>query len=168
MTDNTPELSPPGAHATPLDPDEDELWEGYIAHLRAIARGERVGWRPARIDYERALNALHVPKNAGSSASDLERILRRIPDGWGRWVRCDRGWYPLIIELDHRLAEIDPAYHVHQIKEKFGALRFYFQGAQLRRIACSGWSTMRRTDPGSSARFAGPRGLSYSARANPK
>ena len=35
------------------------------------------------------------------------------------------GWEQLIVDLDARLAAIDPDYAVAQIKEKFGALRYY-------------------------------------------
>ncbi len=37
-------------------------------------------------------------------------------------------WYPILARLDERLREIDPDYQVHQIKEKFGTLRFYWAG----------------------------------------
>ncbi|OBI39699.1 hypothetical protein [Mycobacterium colombiense] len=69
--------------------------------------------------------ALHIPANAGEHAAAIEAILRRVPDGWGRWLSVDAGWYPLVIATDRRLAEIDPGYVVHQIKEKFGTLRYY-------------------------------------------
>ncbi len=36
------------------------------------------------------------------------------------------GWYPLVIATDQRLVEIDAEYVVHQIKEKFGTLRYYY------------------------------------------
>lgn len=35
------------------------------------------------------------------------------------------GWLPLIIELDENISKLDPDYIIHQIKEKFGLLRFY-------------------------------------------
>lgn len=57
--------------------------------------------------------------------SALEPILERIPARWGRWIDVDAGWYPLVIATDIRLAAIDPHYVVHQIKEKFGTLRYY-------------------------------------------
>jgi hypothetical protein len=71
------------------------------------------------------LEALHIPDDAGDYAEGLRAILVRIPEGWGRWISCDRGWYPLICELDSALAQLDPDYVVHQCKEKFGTLRFY-------------------------------------------
>lgn len=46
-------------------------------------------------------------------------------DGWGRRISHDEGWYPLVVNLDERLAAIDPDYVVHQVKEKFGTLRYY-------------------------------------------
>jgi hypothetical protein len=77
------------------------------------------------IDPQKHRNALHIPADAGTHAAVIETILRRIPDGWGRWISVDAGWYPLVIATDHRLAEIDPDYVVQQIKEKFGTLRYY-------------------------------------------
>lgn len=71
------------------------------------------------------LNAYRVPENAGEYAEALGAILRRIPKGWGRWIDCGPGWYPLIVEADQRIAQIDPDYAVFQIKEKFGSLRYY-------------------------------------------
>ena len=76
-------------------------------------------WRETR-------DSLHVPEDAGEYVAQLTAILRRIPEGWGRWIRCDAGWYPMICELDHELAQLDPNYEVHQVKEKFGELRYYF------------------------------------------
>jgi hypothetical protein len=77
------------------------------------------------IDLEKHRNALHIPADAGPHAAAIETILRRIPDGWGRWISVDAGWYPLVIATNHRLAELDAEYVLHQIKEKFGTLRYY-------------------------------------------
>lgn len=71
------------------------------------------------------INSLHVPEDAGEYRKGIVELISRIPDGWGRWISCDAGWYPLITELGTKLAAIDPNYVVHQIKEKFGTLRFY-------------------------------------------
>jgi len=71
------------------------------------------------------LNSLHVPEDAGAYRDGIIELLARIPDGWGRWISCGPGWYPLITELGSKLRAIDPNYVVHQIKEKFGTLRFY-------------------------------------------
>ncbi len=35
------------------------------------------------------------------------------------------GWVNLVLELDEDLAELIPDYTISQVKEKFGALRFY-------------------------------------------
>jgi hypothetical protein len=78
------------------------------------------------IDPQKHRNALHIPADAGRHARVIETILRRIPDGWGRWISVDAGWYPLVIATDKRLAELDADYVVHQIKEKFGTLRYYY------------------------------------------
>lgn len=75
--------------------------------------------------YRETRDALHVPEDAGEYAEGLRAILLRIPDGWGRWISCSAGWYPLICELDSALAQLDPDYTVHQCKEKFGRLCYY-------------------------------------------
>lgn len=71
------------------------------------------------------INRLHVPEDAGDYRTGIIELLSRIPDGWGRWISCDAGWYSLITALGAKLATVDPDYVVHQIKEKFGTLRFY-------------------------------------------
>ena len=35
------------------------------------------------------------------------------------------GWYDIIIRLNEQIASLVPDYEVHQIKEKFGGLRYY-------------------------------------------
>lgn len=82
------------------------------------------------------LDTIHVPEDAGDHADDLRRILSRIPPRWGRWISCSSGWYPLIIELDKKLAEIFPDYELHQVKEKFGTLRYYIGFPQLDPQCC--------------------------------
>lgn len=71
----------------------------------------------------------------------LATILNRIPKQWGKWVDVGPGWHPIVIELDQQLAAIDPNYEIHQVKEKFGGLRYYCsletdtQGAKLIKAA---------------------------------
>lgn len=77
-------------------------------------------------DIEAFTNAIRVPGDAGDDAGALEAILRRIPDGWGRWIGVGRGWYPIVTALDRRLADLDRGYRVLQVKEKFGTLRYYW------------------------------------------
>ncbi len=73
----------------------------------------------------------HIPSDAGELADSLVAVMMRIPDGWGRWIACERGWYSIIIEIDRRLAELDPNYVVYQIKQKCGDLCFYFDPTEL-------------------------------------
>lgn len=72
------------------------------------------------------LNEHHLPEDAGEYAEGLSRILDKIPEGWGRWISHDKGWYRIICEADEMLSYIDPDYEIHQVKEKFGTLCFYF------------------------------------------
>lgn len=82
------------------------------------------------------LNTVHIPEDAGEYVDDLRRILERIPERWGRWISCSSGWYPLVIELDQKLAEIFPDYELHRVKEKFGTLRYYIGFSQLDPQCC--------------------------------
>jgi hypothetical protein len=56
----------------------------------------------------------------------LRPVLTRFAPGWDRWVECGEGWWPIIADLDRHIAATAPDYRVHQIKEKFGGLRFYY------------------------------------------
>lgn len=59
----------------------------------------------------------------------LAGVRGRIDVAAGYWPSIDvgDGWLPVVARLGDRLAGIDPGYVVHQIKEKFGGLRFYAQ-----------------------------------------
>ncbi|WP_208322524.1 hypothetical protein [Mumia sp. ZJ430] len=61
----------------------------------------------------------HLPEDALSS------LLQRFPDGWGQWIDCDRGWFPLLAALDADLAAVCPEYELRQVKQKYGSLRYY-------------------------------------------
>ncbi len=95
-----------------------------------------MGW-----EYDERRESVHVPKDAGEYTDRHVKIMMRIPDGWGRWISCDRGWYPIIIGVDRRLAELDPNYTVHQVKEKFDGLWYYYEptdsvdGTALRKMS---------------------------------
>jgi hypothetical protein len=82
-------------------------------------------WNQTNGIWAETRDSLNLPDDAGEHAAGLAAILRRIPDGRGRWIGVDAGWYPLICELDSVLAELDPGYVVQQAKEKFGRLAFY-------------------------------------------
>jgi hypothetical protein len=84
-----------------------------------------------KIDLDAILDTPVVPADAGEYAEGLTKILSRIPPRWGRWIQCDKGWYPLLCELDEKLAAIFPDYEVHQVKEKFGTLRYYIGAPEL-------------------------------------
>lgn len=89
-----------------------------------------------KTDLDAMLNTIYVPEDAGNHAEDLRKILSRIPENWGRWISCASGWYPLVIELDRKLAEIFPDYELHQVKEKFGTLRYYIGFPDLQPQCC--------------------------------
>lgn len=55
----------------------------------------------------------------------LQSILDRIPAQWGKWIQVDKGWHDILVDLDCKLAALDPSYEVFQVKEKFGGLRYY-------------------------------------------
>lgn len=132
------------------NPSPDLLSETEHAQLRAarsatadlrdaLDAGDAEGRRAAfgqllqtlsNIDFDSTRDKLHIPDDAGPYRDGLVKILRRIPPNWGRWISCDRGWYPIIIELDQALAAIDPGYTVHQVKEKFSGLRYYFHPSE--------------------------------------
>ncbi len=59
--------------------------------------------------------------------ADLTPILERINAPWMPRIDCGEGWYALLLELDQALSQVEPAYVILQVKEKFGALRFYFE-----------------------------------------
>lgn len=56
----------------------------------------------------------------------LKPISDRIPPEWRPTIAIQAGWDPIVITLDQQLAEISPDYEVHQVKEKFGGLRYYY------------------------------------------
>lgn len=53
-----------------------------------------------------------------------EDIKARTPRGW-YGLSIPRGWEDLVAECHQILVRIHPDYEVHQIKEKFGGLRYY-------------------------------------------
>jgi len=89
-----------------------------------------------QIDIPKVINSIHIPKHAGQYEAALIAILKRIPDGWGRWISCDPGWYPIIVDLDAALASLCPDYVVLQIKEKYGTLRYYAEPPSYPDPAC--------------------------------
>jgi hypothetical protein len=87
-------------------------------------------------DMQNLLDNEWLPEDAGEYSEGLIKIIRRIPPRWGRWISCASGWYPLLIELDEKLAQIEPDYEIHQVKEKFGTLRYYIGISDLKPQCC--------------------------------
>jgi hypothetical protein len=81
--------------------------DGFTAAFAALAQ---IG---GRLDIEEVLNALHVPDDAGEHTGALRRMLLRIPDGWGRWIGCSRGWYANLVELDEQLQALFSGFELH-------------------------------------------------------
>lgn len=78
------------------------------------------------MEYREFRDDPHLPEDAGEYAEELTDILNRIPIGWGKWISCDKGWYKIIVETNQKLRFLYPTYEIHQIKEKFGTLRYYY------------------------------------------
>jgi hypothetical protein len=107
----------------------ERLRDASTMRLRSV-KEIRQGKVVLDVDYQQLLNTVHVPEDAGEHAEALRGILLRIPYGWGRWISCDRGWYPLLVELDEQLRMLLPNYVLHQVKEKFGGLRYYWESGE--------------------------------------
>lgn len=45
--------------------------------------------------------------------------------GWYGCIAPD-GWKNIVEDVDRMLSTLDPDYEIHQIKEKFGTLRYYY------------------------------------------
>lgn len=71
-------------------------------------------------DFEDIISSRAAPERL----ERMKPVLDRIPQEWGKWLP-DVGWDDMLLELDQRLAQIDPGYIICQAKEKFGGLRFY-------------------------------------------
>lgn len=121
-----------------LDDTERTRWKAVRSAIGELAQAVLAGTvdedgvtatmeqlRSIDVESNKFRDALHVPEGAGQYAARLEALLRRIPDGWGRWLSCDAGWFELIVDLDAALSALDPDYRVEQVKEKFGTLRYY-------------------------------------------
>ena len=122
-----------------MDKDQEIGWKAFADDVHDVADAARQGdteglgaatsamtQQASQLDPQVFLNSLHVPEDAGQYEEGLRKILARIPDGWGRFISCSAGWYPIIVELDEKIAEVYPDYEVHQVKEKYGTLRYYY------------------------------------------
>lgn len=89
----------PGEDAEPLPADARDRWDAFrsdaVGELPAAIRDPKAfgaAWEAMRqigggLDVRQLADALEVPTDAGEYADALRRILVRIPDGWGRWIR---------------------------------------------------------------------------------
>lgn len=50
--------------------------------------------------------------------------------GWYPYLQIGDGWAELAVETHDKLLDLDPNYTPCQIKEKFGAMRFYFDPSE--------------------------------------
>ena len=58
--------------------------------------------------------------------NEAERLIQpHFAKGWGAQLAVGYGWGKLLIEAHNIAMSYDPDYVVHQVKEKFGGLRFY-------------------------------------------
>lgn len=111
------------ATAAMIDAMSDGVVDGSIDADELMPMINQIG--QLDLDPMRFADSMHIPVDAGPYHGALMSIMTHIPDGWGRWISCDAGWYPLIARLHAELLALDADYVVHQVKEKFGALRFY-------------------------------------------
>lgn len=65
-----------------------------------------------------------------ATSAVVDKLLSRIPEGWGKYISCNPGWWYILEELETKLNYLDPDYKINQVKEKFGALRFYYQSSK--------------------------------------
>lgn len=70
------------------------------------------------------LDEVIAQRDAPERLEKMKPVLDRIPVEWGKYLP-EIGWDDLLLELDAKLAEIDPDYIIHQAKQKFGELRVY-------------------------------------------
>lgn len=61
-----------------------------------------------------------------SKEQALQEMTERISKGFIRSIDVGPGWHELVVGVHSQLSGIDPDYHIHQVKEKFGGLRYYY------------------------------------------
>lgn len=55
-----------------------------------------------------------------------EDMLKHFVPGYPPSLDVGVGWLPLLSDLHDELSGLDPEYRLHQVKEKFGGLRVYY------------------------------------------
>lgn len=66
-----------------------------------------------------------LPDNIENYKQDLLDILSRIDPAYGVNLYFPPGWIPLVVNLHKQILSVLPNYKIHQVKEKFGTLRYY-------------------------------------------
>jgi hypothetical protein len=94
---------------------------GLISDAHDVIAG-----RKKRVLSSKSVDCPRIMTVNGDDPEILRPVLARFAANWGASVDCGPGWWPIIAELDRQVAAIAPDYEVHQIKEKFGGLRFYY------------------------------------------
>lgn len=93
-----------------------------------LARGEEGSPSiPVPSEFDGGVQFAQCTVGTSPNIASLGPVLARIPIRWGPYIDVEPGWYALVIDTDAQLAAIDPDYIVLQVKEKFGALRYYCQ-----------------------------------------
>lgn len=57
----------------------------------------------------------------------INELRKKIKEPYSPYIEVDEGWFQIVLDCHKELEELDPDYSILQIKEKFGALRYYFQ-----------------------------------------
>ena len=57
----------------------------------------------------------------------IEKLREKFVPGWLNVIDIDEGWYQIVLDCDKELTKLDPDYKLHQVKEKFGELRYYIR-----------------------------------------
>lgn len=65
--------------------------------------------------------------------------------GWYGCIAPD-GWKTIVEETDAMLAYLDPEYEIQQIKEKYGTLRYYYEGGKTRLVQDIMYAVVRQAE----------------------
>lgn len=63
-----------------------------------------------------------------------EKLEQKFSKGWIPSVDCGPGWDWILEDLHNKLTYLDFNYELHQVKEKFGTLRFYYQSFMTKSV----------------------------------
>lgn len=64
---------------------------------------------------------------ASKDDPDYADLIARIPPGWWVGIDCGPGWKQLVLDTHKRIVALVPNYEIHQVKQKFGTLRYYVE-----------------------------------------